>query len=625
MYTLYLDFETVDPDLKERGPSYIWNKDFRIIGMAYAADGEAVKYTRKLQLMRSIISHAHTLVAHNMTYELSCIKWLFQGDPLFDMKWKAVFCTRIGSTLDNNLRQSHSLDFCARTVLRKEKDQQRFGRCVMEFPWEEGKEPISLPKKYHESDDEEYKKDTLEKYTKKATDWAMGHMDIMDQIAPQMVEEYAKNDVELCRQLHKKWLETVPKELYSMYSDMCKVVVDMRHQGVRVDLAKAQELFDMCDKRVKELEAEADGKEWLVNFDSPKQIGELFDKLGIETEYTPEGARKTGKFQLERVAHPAAKLILEWRKYAKIRDDFAGMVLNSHVNGRLHGEMIPLGAQATGRFSHKRPNLGQIPSRDKILGPMMRSLFLPEEGSKWVSLDFSAQEPRLYVHWAAVCNRTKPLYRKQRYDRNTASWAFEDRFTKFNCPMIDALVQKYKEDPQLDSHAFNRQLIEDTTGVAIDRTTTKTFALGKAYGKGIRSTAEQLGCSYEEALEFSKAFDKAAPYITMTSDYAQWLFSERKYIKTLAGRRLGNDGVNYRAYNYLIQGSAADQTTMCVLRAYYEWGIIPLTVVHDEINFSGDWVTAGRIKKIMEDTVQLEIPSYSDIGLGANWAEAKGK
>ncbi len=78
--------------------------------------------------------------------------------------------------------------------------------------------------------------------------------------------------------------------------------------------------------------------------------------------------------------------------------------------GRIHADINPIrsdqGGTVTGRFSYANPNLQQIPARNKDLGPMIRSLFLPEINHKWGCFDYSQQEPRLVVHYAAS---TEPI------------------------------------------------------------------------------------------------------------------------------------------------------------------------------------------------------------------------
>lgn len=624
-YTLYFDFETKDPELSEMGCCYLWNPEFQVLGMGYAIDDGDAKYTTDAREMLRLVAGSLTLVAHNAFYDLECIKYLNRilPDLAVDVKYKLIFCTRVGAVLENNIRMSHSLDYLSKTILKKEKDQSRFGRFVLQYSLPDGSKLVDFPKKYYVTDDEEYKRKTEIKYVKKATSWAMQNLDIMSQIAPDLVEEYCISDVQLTRDLHKYLLSEVDKHLYHTFSDLLKITTDMREEGVRIDLEKAKKAYKVLDEKAKKLEDEAKELGWWCNYGSNKQLSEMLLKLGISLPIKESGNYSCDKNVLGKIDHPVASHILEYRKIVKTRDDFVGMLIDKSRDGRIHGTMNVLGAKATGRFSHKLPNLAQIPSRDEEIGPMLRGLFIPEEGEYWLSGDFSAQEPRFYVDLAVRCQEVKPKYKKQRYDNVKKKWVFEDRFSTFDCPMILDLADRYREDPQLDSHTFNQNLIKRTTGIDIDRGTTKTFALGKAYGKGTKSTAEQLGISEEKSREFSKAFDKAAPYISMTSDYAQYLFITRGYISTIAGRKNRFDGVGYRAYNYRIQGSATDQTAYSMRDGYYKYNIVPKTVVHDEMNISGSREDAAKLKDIMENSMKLRIPSFTEVGIGSSWGEAK--
>jgi DNA polymerase I-like protein with 3'-5' exonuclease and polymerase domains len=80
------------------------------------------------------------------------------------------------------------------------------------------------------------------------------------------------------------------------------------------------------------------------------------------------------------------------------------LVLLGYVHeGRIHADVNQIrsdaGGTVTGRFSMSNPNLQQIPSKGYI-GKKMREMFLPEEGMKWGSFDYSQQEPRIVVHYA---------------------------------------------------------------------------------------------------------------------------------------------------------------------------------------------------------------------------------
>jgi DNA polymerase I-like protein with 3'-5' exonuclease and polymerase domains len=79
----------------------------------------------------------------------------------------------------------------------------------------------------------------------------------------------------------------------------------------------------------------------------------------------------------------------------------------------------------------------------------------------------------------------------------------------------------------------------------------------------------------------------------------------------------------YKALNKLIQGSAADMTKKAMLELHKE-GITPHIQVHDELDISViNPLEAAKIKDIMENAVDLEIPNRVDYESGKNWGEIK--
>ena len=94
------------------------------------------------------------------------------------------------------------------------------------------------------------------------------------------------------------------------------------------------------------------------------------------------------------------------RELDKASNTFVDSILKFAHKGRIHCEFHQLrsddGGTVTGRFSSSNPNLQQIPARDAEIKAMIRGLFLPDEGCKWGSFDYSSQEPRLLVHYCAM-------------------------------------------------------------------------------------------------------------------------------------------------------------------------------------------------------------------------------
>ena len=68
------------------------------------------------------------------------------------------------------------------------------------------------------------------------------------------------------------------------------------------------------------------------------------------------------------------------------------------------------------------PNLQQIPARHPELGPMIRSIFIPEEKHKWGSFDYSQQEPRIVVHYAIKLGLPGTESLQEEFDRDDADF-----------------------------------------------------------------------------------------------------------------------------------------------------------------------------------------------------------
>ena len=289
-------------------------------------------------------------------------------------------------------------------------------------------------------------------------------------------------------------------------------------------------------------------------------------------------------------------------------------------NGRIHADIHQLrsdgGGTITGRFSYSNPNLQQLPARNEVIGPMIRSLFLPEEGDKWGSFDYSSQEPRIVVHYASLLEF-----------RGASEF-----------------VEKYREDKYSDFH----QIAADIVGVP--RKQAKTINLGLFYGMGVTKLAGQLGLELSDAKDLFAKYHAEVPFVREMSEFAANRAGKKGSIRTLLGRKCryekwepalfgvhkplthkeafetyGNGirrAFTYKALNALIQGSAADQTKMAMVMLAEE-GLLPLVQIHDELAMSvPDEATARRIQEIMETCVTLQVPSVVDAEIGPSWGEA---
>ena len=124
-----------------------------------------------------------------------------------------------------------------------------------------------------------------------------------------------------------------------------------------------------------------------------------------------------------------------------------------------------------------------MPSRDPELGPLIRSVFLPEEGEIWCTADCSQQEFRLLVHHA--------LLRK--------------------LPGAREAAELYRSNPDADYHA----IVAAMTG--LDRDMAKAVNFAKIYGAGVKKFAEMIGKPLSEAQAIYAQYDIRLPFVWQLS------------------------------------------------------------------------------------------------------------
>jgi len=438
------------------------------------------------------------------------------------------------------------------------------------------------------------------------------------------VGAYAEKDAELTyelwQELKKEILHQDIQSIFELETELFPCLIDMRFLGVRVDVEAAHQLKEQllaeekeCLKLVKE-ETGVDTQIWAA-----RSIAQVFEKLHLQFDRTEKtNSPSFTKNFLQNHPHPLVKRIARAREINKAHTTFIDTILKHNHKGRIHAEINQLrsdnGGTVTGRFSYSNPNLQQIPARNKELGPRIRSLFIPEEGHTWGCFDYSQQEPRLVVHYAALQN----LYG------------------------VDEVLEAYKLG-DADFHTIVADMAEIPRGQA------KTINLGLFYGMGKNKLQAELGVSKEKSDELFRQYHKKVPFVKQMMDAVMRRAQDSGKIRTLLGRlcrfhlwepnqfgihkalphdaalREHGPGIKraytYKALNRLIQGSAADMTKKAMIELHKE-GIIPHIQVHDELDISVS-DNAGKIKEIMEDAVSLEVPNKVDYESGPNWGNIK--
>jgi DNA polymerase I-like protein with 3'-5' exonuclease and polymerase domains len=443
------------------------------------------------------------------------------------------------------------------------------------------------------------------------------------------VGNYAEKDAQLTLELFKTLSREIKKQnlenIYQLETELFPCLIEMKFKGVRVDVEKAHKLKQQLNTKEKQLLLEVKkhtGEE--VEIWAARSIAKCLTNLRYHYELTSKSKLPSfTKNFLSEHPHPTIKLIAKAREINKAHTTFIDTILKHQYKGRIHADINPIrsdqGGTVTGRFSYSNPNLQQIPARNKDLGPMIRSLFIPEINHKWGCFDYSQQEPRLVVHYAAA---TEPI-------------CFDDS--------VINIVKKFKND-SVDFH----QTVADMAGIS--RTQAKTINLGLFYGMGKNKLQAELGLTKVDADNLFNKYHENVPFVkdlmNRTSNHAQASGS----IGTLLGRKCRFDkwepttfgmhtpmtyeeaernygrgrikrAFTYKALNKLIQGSAADMTKKAMLDLYKE-GIIPHIQIHDELDISIESEEqAKKIIEIMENAVTLAVPNKVDFESGDTWGD----
>ncbi len=396
---------------------------------------------------------------------------------------------------------------------------------------------------------------------------------------------------------------------------LLEVLVDMEWEGIAIDRALFARLSDELSSDLRRLEdeiARAAGGE--LNINSPRQLASvLFEKHNLPVLKKTKTGPSTDADVLEQLAamgHELPRLILEYRELQKLKSTYVD-TLPTRVNqktGRIHTSFNQAGA-ATGRLSSSEPNLQNIPVRTPR-GEEIRRGFVPRAGWVFLVADYSQIELRINAHLSG-----DPAF-------------------------IEAFRQGGDIHRQTAALIFNVPASQVTGEM---RARAKTINFATIYGQGPFALSRQLGISQEEARSFiTRYFERFAGVrafldrqIQMARElgYVETLFKRRRYIPEIRDRNFNMRAYGERnAQNSPLQGSAADLIKLAMIRihaAIRERGLASrmLLQVHDELVFD---VPPGEVEAMtelvrthMEGVAELKVPLVVDIGVGANWLDAK--
>ena len=600
-----IDVETRDPDIKTSGPGWATGNG-EVVGYAIAVDdwsgylpirhlgGGNLDEKIVNRWLKKVFECPADKIMHNAQYDAGWIKRMG-----FDLKGRLIDTMLIAALLDEN-RFSYSLNALSYDLLGKTKSEKGLVEAARSF----GVDP-------------------------KAEMWKLPAMH---------VGAYGEADAELALELWNYFSVQLGKEdlwgIANLELDLLPCLIEMTWRGVRIDQDRVEKTRDGLVKRERKIMKEIKqiaGRD--VEIWAAQSLVKAFDKVGVQYPKTEKGAPSFTKLFLQENKHPLAQLVLQARNLNKTTSTFLNTIMkHCHADGRVHSHINQIrsddGGTVSGRLSMNSPNLQQIPARDPEMGPMIRSLFLPEEGEQWAAIDFSQQEPRILVHYAHVYGQSR------------------------NLPLEGAsdFVEAYNADPNTDFHSLVAEMAN------IPRKQAKVVNLAMMYGMGVGKLSEQLDISMDEAKSLINQYPSRVPFVKGLMHGVMNRLNDKSSsgsIRSILGRKCRFDkwepdtfamnkalpykeaiqeygattrlkrAYTYKALNRLIQASAADMTKKAMVDLYKE-GLVPLTAIHDELAMSvKSREQAEYIADIMTKAVPLEVPNKCDVEIGPSWGEAK--
>lgn len=518
------------------------------------------------ELMRLLDRPDLTVMGHNLSFDL---KFMYRLGHKFDAKYEDSI---INAPLINEHQSSFSLEYCCKAAGVTPKKTDIYEYLMAKFP-----EARTAPKQ------------AMGHYWRLAGDDEVG-------------SAYARGDgASTMALIHAQRTQMASEGLDRVWGVECRlipVLARMSTRGVKIDQGRLDEVRKIVEGRLAEAkQALPEG----FNSRAPTQVRALMEKGGFTGwPLTPKGQPSFPESWLS--TNPIGAQIVASRKYSNILSSFIRPMLETHIwNGRVHPEYNQLRGDEygtiTGRLSSSHPNLQQVHKRNKELGKLYRSIFVPDEGKVWASVDYSQCEPRLLAYYS----RAK------------------------------ILLDGYRSDPPVDAH----QAV--AVAANIDREMGKRVNQTIITGGGRKVITDRYGVPPDKVEEVWQAYFKAMPELKPFQYKAADVMKSRGYVMSLLGRRsrLKDRNKAYVAVNRLLQMGNAEvlKIKMVELDDYFRSTgrtVDLLNNVHDAFDMQFEekdrahYAEALRIMTSFgpDDAITLDVPMLVDAGEGRNWSEA---
>lgn len=594
-----LDYETekIDGNVISRPPDpvglAVWVQGSEPTYLAWGhPKGNNISREKGLQYARRVVSSNRPLLFHNAPFDLSVTNgacgttWNY-GD------WNNIHDTQYLVFLDDPYASTLSLKPSAHRYLGMPPDEQ-----------------TEL-------------KEWILRHVPEATevDWGA----YISRAPGDLVGKYAIGDVvrtyKLFAHLYPRIVDRGMQAAYDRERRLMPILYESSRKGIRVDRTRLEKDYGDYTRALDRADEQLRGLLKTPGLDFAKRgaLAEALDQAGYVTDWTltKTGKKSTSKKTL-RINTPQVDVLVKYRGALNTcLSTFMGPWLElSREDGRLHTswnqvrtvERDSAGTQ-TGRLSSSHPNFQNVPTEFDLAIPegflalpLMRVYLLPEMGHVWLKRDFSSQEVRILAH-------------------------FED----------GQLLGSYISDTNYDPHENNRVRVLEITGRDFARKYIKITGFSLIYGAGVPGVMRQTGIEeYEIAKELRDAVLNSMPDVKKLIKDVQNAGRRGEAIRTWGGREYFVepskiiDGrmrtFEYKLLNYLVQGSAADQTKQSIIdwADSRSWEATFLATVHDEINISApadDWKRHMVVLKDAMNAPRFDVPFKSEGFVGPNWEE----
>lgn len=432
----------------------------------------------------------------------------------------------------------------------------------------------------------------------------------------ELASQYASEDAvasmclynRLIEELEKKDLNHLIQIAENIEFPLIFVLKDMENNGIKINIKWFNELKESLSKKLIQIQNniyKIVGYEF--NLNSPKQLAEiLFERLGLTGLRQIKGGFSTDEQTLENLLedHPVIPHIMEYREIFKLKNTYIEPLLKLHNSeNKIHTSFLQTGT-ATGRLSSKSPNLQNIPVRTEAGKQIREGFIISNEENILLSIDYSQIELRLLAHFC----------------------------------MDENLLNAFRNDK--DIHMETAIKIFGEENASQKRFVAKTINFGLIYGMGSRKLANTLKITPKEAKNYIDSYFQSFPTVKnflktqeeeiLRNGYAQTLLGHRRYFDFANATEFMKQNYLREGINSIFQGSAADLIKLSMLKIHEHFKsteVKMLIQVHDELIFEMPknkvQEVSDKMKDIMNNIYQLNVPLRCGIAIGKNWAELK--